>query len=277
MKWHRIKLSRKRMLLFVVLGLALTGLVVMTVSCAEGAKCTDIVTSFCAIVKELAPSSVQPALEDCPTSLTICEGEEIVLYWQGDAQLTSNVSVSGPAGEVYDFPISEGFATVTPVISGEWKVTFTGEHCRISKSISVRIIKGPEPYTIVANGNIDTGFFCDINPKSVSSKLIVLMIRSIQCAGVGGFYWENWSCTKSNWNGSNPIFLKITKENEPAKNTSLTGHWSFDPSGMGGSSSYIVKSACFLATIACEGYDYMPTDIYPSPTPPPFPSPERRL
>lgn len=269
-------LTRKRILIYTVLGLAIAGLIVINISCAEGVKCTDIETKFCAIIKELAPASVQPALEDCPTSLTICAGEEIVLFWKGDSQLTSNVSVSGPAGEVYDFPISEGFATVTPVISGEWKVTFTGKHCRISKSISVRIIKGPEPYTIVANGNIDTGFFCDINPKSVSKKLIVQTIRSNQCAGAGGFYWENWNCTKTDWDDSNPIFLKITKKDEPANDTSLAGHWSFDPTGMGGSSSYIVKSACFLATIACKGYNETPTDIYPTPTPLPFPTPPER-
>ena len=264
--------SRKNIILLIILGLAVGGLMVMTVSCAEGVKCTDIKTMFCAIIKELAPASVQPALEDCPTSLIICEGEEIVLYWQGDATLTSNVSITGPAGEVYDFPISEGFATVTPVISGEWKITFTGEHCRISKSISIRVIKGPEPYTIVANGNIDTGFFCDINPKSVSKKVIVLSIRSTQCGGASGFYWENWSGKKTEWNGSNPIFLNITKDDGSANNTQLAGHWSFYPTGMGGTSSYTEKSACFRVTICCEPCNQSPTDIYPTPTPTPWPT-----
>ncbi len=230
-------------------------------------SCVDN-TRFCAIIKELAPSSVQPALEDCPTSLIICDGEQIELYWQADATTTDNVHITGPGGETFDFPIAEGHATVTPQTTGDWKVEFQGD-CTFKKSIFVRVIKGEEPYTIVANGNVDIGFFCDINPKSVSSKLIVGRIRSAQCAGAAQ-YWENWSCKKTTWNGSNPIFFNITKHDGSANCTPLAGRWRFDPSGLGGTFHYTENTACFQVTITCGPCGTAPSDIYPSPTPTPW-------
>ena len=186
-----------------------------------GVSCTDD-TRFCAIIKELAPSAVQPALEDCPTSLTICDGDQIELYWKADASITSNVHITGPGGESFDFQISEEHVTVTPQTSGDWKAKFTGGGCTFNKSINVRVIKGEEPFTIVANGNIDIGFFCDINPKSVSRNLIVTAIRSAQCAGVSE-YWEKWGCKKSNWDGSEPIYFNITRVDGSANLTPLAG------------------------------------------------------
>ncbi len=170
--------SKNNIILFAILSLFVGGLTLMVSGCpGEIDPCAVNNTKFCAIVKELAPSSVQPALEDCQTLLTICDGKEIELYWQADASLTSNVHITGPGGEVYDFPISEGHATVTPHVSGKWEAVFSGK-CRFTKSINVRVIKGPEPYTIVANGNIDVGFVCNINPKAVDKDLIIIAIRS---------------------------------------------------------------------------------------------------
>jgi hypothetical protein len=263
--------SKNNIILFAILSLFVGGLMLMVSGCpGEIDPCAVNNTKFCAIVKELAPSSVQPALEDCQTLLTICDGKEIELYWQADASLTSNVHITGPGGEVYDFPISEGHATVTPHVSGKWEAVFSGK-CRFTKSINVRVIKGPEPYTIVANGNIDVGFVCNINPKAVDKDLIIIAIRSAQCAGVSE-YWENWSCKKTNWDGSYPTFFNITKNDGSANNTHLSGYWRFDPSGLGGTFTYSGKSACFQATICCEPCDLSPTDIYPSPTPTPWPT-----
>ena len=264
--------NRKKLILFTILGLLIGGLMLGADDCTGtiGVSCVDN-TKFCAIIKELAPASVQPALEDCPTSLTICDGEQIELYWQADATVTTNVHITGPGGEIYDFPISEGHATVTPRTSGDWKVEFTGHDCKFTKSISIRVIKGEEPYTIVANGNIDIGFFCDINPKSVSSHLIVQKIRSAQCAGIPE-YWENWSCKKTNWNGSNPTFFNITRNDSSTNCAQLAGRWRFDPTGLGGTFTYSAKTACFQATITCGPCTYsgtFPPDIFPSPTPHP--------
>jgi len=258
--------TRSKIFLFAILSLFIGGLMLIVAGCpGEIDPCSIDNTKFCAVIKEYAPASVQAGLEDCHNNLTICDGEEIVLFWKADASLTSNVHVIGPGGEVFDFPISEGYATVMPHVSGEWKVTFSGK-CTFTKSITVRVIKGPEPYTIVANGNIDIGFFCDINPKSVSKNLVVEAIRSAQCAGASQ-YWENWNCKKTNWDGSYPIFFNITERDGSANNTHLPGRWRFDPVGLGGTFSYSEKSACFIATIRCEK-----TDIYPPPTPTPWPT-----
>lgn len=220
---RRKRKFQNQVIFYIVLGLSISILMAIMTCCEGtiGVSCTDN-TKFCAIIKELAPSAVQPALEDCPTSLIICDGDQIELYWKADASLTSNVHITGPGGESFDFPISEGHATVTPRTSGDWKVEFKGSDCTFNKSINVRVIKGEEPYTIVANGNIDIGFFCDINPKSVSRTLIVAAIRSAQCAGVSE-YWEKWGCKKSNWDGSKPIYFNITKDNGSANFTSLAG------------------------------------------------------
>ncbi len=272
MKKNRNHLKREKIILFTILILAIGGLMLGANDCTGtiGVSCVDN-TKFCAIIKEFAPSSVQPALEDCPTSLTICDGEQIELYWQADATWTSNVHITGPGGESYDFPISEGHATVTPRTSGDWKVEFTGNDCTFKKSIKVRVIKGEEPYTIVANGNTDIGFFCDVNPKSVSSKLIIKEIWSVHCAGVAE-YWENWSCKKTNWNGSNPIFFNITINDGSANCTPLAGRWRFDPSGLGGTFNYTAQSACFQATITCGPCNGTTSDIFPPPTTTPWPT-----
>lgn len=264
---RRKRKFQNQVIFYIVLGLSISILMAIMTCCEGtiGVSCTDN-TKFCAIIKELAPSAVQPALEDCPTSLIICDGDQIELYWKADASLTSNVHITGPGGESFDFPISEGHATVTPRTSGDWKVEFKGSDCTFNKSINVRVIKGEEAYTIIANGNIDIGFFCDINPKSVSRTLIVAAIRSAQCTGVSE-YWEKWGCKKSNWDGSKPIYFNITKDDGSANFTSLAGRWRFDPSGLGGTYTYSAKSACFLATIRCEK-----SDIYPTPTPTPWPT-----
>jgi hypothetical protein len=263
--------SKNNIILFAILSLFVGGLMLIIAGCpGEIDPCSIDNTKFCAVIKEYAPASVQAGLEDCYNNFIICDGEEIVLFWQADASLTSNVHVTGSGGETFDFPIAEGFATVVPHVSGEWKVTFSGK-CTFTKTINVRVIKGPEPYTIVAIGNIVIGFFCDINPKSVSKNLVVTAIRSAQCAGVTQ-YWENWSCKKTNWDGSYPTFFNITKNDGSANNTHLSGHWRFDPSGLGGTFTYSGESACFQATICCEPFDLSPTDIYPPPTSTPWPT-----
>ncbi|MDD3714476.1 MAG: hypothetical protein PHU16_06390 [Atribacterota bacterium] len=170
--------TRSKIFLFAILSLFIGGLMLIVAGCpGEIDPCSIDNTKFCAVIKEYAPASVQAGLEDCHNNLTICDGEEIVLFWKADASLTSNVHVIGPGGEVFDFPISEGHATVTPHVSGKWEAVFSGK-CRFTKSINVRVIKGPEPYTIVANGNIDVGFVCNINPKAVDKDLIIIAIRS---------------------------------------------------------------------------------------------------
>ncbi|NMC59591.1 MAG: hypothetical protein GYA51_09455, partial [Candidatus Methanofastidiosa archaeon] len=155
----------KKIILFTILGLTIGSLMLSTINC--NGVCVDK-TKFCAIVKELAPSNVQPAFEDCPTSLIICDGEQVELYWQADPSMTNDVHITGPGGESYDFFLTEGHATITPRTSGFWNIELTRGNCKFTKSIWVRVIKGEELHTIVANGNSDIGFFCHINPKSVS-------------------------------------------------------------------------------------------------------------
>lgn len=268
MKEKKSNLSLKGVVLLVILLLLIGGLVAGSDDCTGkiGFTCVDN-TQFCAIIKALAPASVQPALEDCPTSLIICDGEEIELYWKADATVTDNVHVTGPGGEDYDFPIAEGHATVKPHVSGNWKVEFTGAQCNFTKTVSVRVVRGEESYVLLARGNIDTGFFCDINPKSVSNKLIVKKIRSARCTGTTE-YWENWSCKKTQWDGSNPLFFNITKVDGSANCTPLTGRWRFDPTGLGGTFTYSEKETCFQATITCGS-------CAQTPVPPPLPTPGR--
>jgi hypothetical protein len=71
------KKHQNQVVLYIVLGLSISILIAIMTCCEGtiGTSCTDN-TKFCAIIKELAPSAVQPALEDCPTSLTICDGEK---------------------------------------------------------------------------------------------------------------------------------------------------------------------------------------------------------
>jgi len=154
---------------------------------------------------------------------------------------------------------------MTPHVSGEWKVEFSGK-CTFHKSITVRVIKGEEPWSMVAKGNVDIGFFSDINPKSVSKNLIVTAIRSSKCAD-NEKYCANWSCTKANWDGSNGTGFNVSDEDSSTNNTHLPGHWEFHPLGLSGNITYPEKTACFILTIRCEKFD-----IYPTPTPTPWPT-----
>ena len=92
-------------------GFLFCGLMLSSIHC--NGICVDN-TKFCAIIKDFAPLTVQPALEDCPTSLIICDGEQIVLFWKAEAALTSTIHLTGPGGESYEYSIIEGQATVTP-------------------------------------------------------------------------------------------------------------------------------------------------------------------
>ena len=69
--------SRKYIILLIITGLAVGGLMVMTVSCAEGVKCTDIKTMFCAIIKNCSGFGA-PALS-APLHLF---ARKKFLYWQ---------------------------------------------------------------------------------------------------------------------------------------------------------------------------------------------------
>jgi hypothetical protein len=259
---------QKKIILFLFLGFLFCGLMLSSIHC--NGICVDN-TKFCAIIKDFAPLNVQPALEDCPTSLIICDGEQIVLFWKAEAALTSTVHLTGPGGESYEYSIIEGQATVTPRTSGFWWIKFTGKDCTFNKSIWVRVIKGEEIHTIMANGNSDIGFFCDINPKSVSKKLIVKKIRSVKCAGISE-YWENWSCKKTDWNNSSSTSFNITKVDGSANCTSLAGHWRFDPMALsqGGNFTYQTKTVCFDTIITCGPCNGTSSDIYPTSTPTPW-------
>lgn len=271
MKGNRNNPTRKKIVLITILGLAIGGLMLVTFCCTGDVTCEDIRnTKFCAIVKEFAPASVQAALEYCQTELTICEGEQVVLFWRADSKHTDSVHISGPGGLSYDFPLAEGYATVTPTVSGEWKITFIGD-CRFYEFIQIEVIRGPTPKTIIATGNIDIGFTCNIHPNSVDPDLVVLSIRAGHCEDIEGFFWENWSCTKSDWDGSNQIFFNITTEEGSANLTQFAGRWHFYPTDVGGFSSNNA-TACFPVTVECKNSDDIPTDIYPTPTPTPWPN-----
>lgn len=93
---------QKKIILFIILGFFFCGLMLSSIHC--NGICVDN-TKFCAIIKDFAPLTVQPALEDCPTSLIICDGEQIVLFWKAEAALTSTIHLTGPGGESYEILI----------------------------------------------------------------------------------------------------------------------------------------------------------------------------
>lgn len=179
---------QKKIILFIILGFFFCGLMLSSIHC--NGICVDN-TKFCAIIKDFAPLTVQPALEDCPTSLIICDGEQIVLFWKAEAALTSTVHLTGPGGESYEYSIIEGQATVTPRTSGFWWIKFTGKDCTFNKSIWVRVIKGEEIHTIMANGNSDIGFFVISILKvflknSLSKKFVLLSVLEFLNIGKTG-------------------------------------------------------------------------------------------
>jgi len=98
-KWNYT--VRKKIVLFAILGLAIGGVILVTVGCPGTIDpCAVDNTKFCAVLKECASASVQAGLEDCHNELTICDGEQIELYWTADTAVTSNVKITGPGGRI---------------------------------------------------------------------------------------------------------------------------------------------------------------------------------
>jgi hypothetical protein len=242
-----------KILILIVLVVSLVGFAFLMNSCTPEV-CTTW-SRFCIATLIGAPSSNE--INECPSEVLICPGETAVLYWNVSSDVTS-IKITSEFGTTFGpFTATSGSQYVSPLVTTRYTLTAEGK-CKSENTVTVHVVTGGETQTLLAKGSPETGVWVvDVSPVTTSTSIVVSLIKTLPCTD--GSFWNKWGLKKTDID-STVTFLDVTDVDTSANDIPLVGSWEFTPKD----ASYQKDTACFLVTIKC-------TEVYPTPTPSPFP------